>query len=570
MESTHTQPHTHLVATEDGYYKGERVEWTGECTPCLEAYASTWLQPATPAQEAWDAVLRADRMNTIVSSERVELEHPYATNAPPLIVVTGPEVKVNTETRSDIEILRSSSTYTPTHLPSISRRPIAQPRAAPRERAEGAVAKKRMDNVLDRGEEALVLRAEAAERAEEEEYDKITDIVGSIPLLETDELVTVRDVDDNKFRLNNQRMLITYAKSDLKKKALKEFFISKSKKKLPCKVKIARETHKDGSKHMHVLVDYGYRFQSTSLRIFDFEGRHPNIKPILNPIHWVNCLCYLGKEDKSCTPHPNVVAAAKAWNCNDESEAWLSGACSRPSDSMMLYSMKPTKAASANVPAPTAPWYHETLLPILSQTTYRDWHWFCDFVGNTQKSWACWHQAAKYCSGEDRSCLVLDLDCSLDSLCNVLAKEQERGWTGDALLVDLPRSYNDEDQFYTNLEKIGNGHGSSAKYNGTMFCLSKRPQVIVFANWWPMLYNKKGNPTASSDRWKFYYIEPNLTAVCMNLNEVTAARRENDDTRRVDSVAKAIVNRRVAEEIADEVQPISVTRGHSHNKYRRT
>jgi len=575
MESTHTQPHTHLVATEDGYYKGERVEWTGECTPCLEAYASTWLQPATLAQEAWAAVLRADRMNTIVSSERVELEHPYATNAPPLIVVTGPTVKVNTETRSDIEILRSSSTYTPTHLHSKSVKPVARPRAAPRDGAEGDVGtkpKKTLNEALmtEKEIEAHTIRQEAIERADEEAFEQIADIVGNIPLLEVPELANTRNIDDNKFRLNNQRVLVTYAKSDLKKKALKEFFCSKSKKpNLPCKVKIARETHKDGTKHMHVLVDFGYRFQSTSHRIFDYDGRHPNIKPIQNPIHWVNALCYLGKEDKSCTPHPNVVAAAKAWNCKNEGEAFVSGACSRPSDSIALFSMKPSLASDVEVPAPTAPWFHETLLPLLENKNYRSWYWFCDFEGNTQKSWACKHLFSKYCSGEDLDVLYLDLDCSLDNLCNLLVDAQKEGWTGKALLTDLPYSYADEKQFYTNLEKISNGFGTTGKYKGGRFLLRNNPIVVVFANWWPMLYDKKGTKTASADRWKFYYIERSLSAVCMNLNEVTAARRTNDEERQVECVAKAIVNKRVAEEKADEIKP-APAEVRDYSKYRRT
>jgi len=563
VKATHT--HTHLETTEESRERG-CIGYCAkaDCESCMKAYEASWLQPITPAQEAWDRVLRDDERDAIISSERVVLQ------APPLIVVTGPSIYSESIPRSDREEVELKATHTTTHLQCRSERRKGIRVRLNRE-VNGVDEDLKILGKSDKEIESMVMRVDAIDRADEEEYDKITDIVGSIPLLETPELAGVRDVDDNKFRLNNQRVLVTYAKSNLKKKALKEFFCSKSKKPtLPCKVKIARETHKDGTKHMHVLVDFGYRFQSTSWRIFDFEGRHPNIKPILNPIHWVNCLCYLGKEDKSCTPHPNVVAAAKAWNCKDGGEAWLSGACLKPSDSLALFSMKPSKAASAYIPEPTAQWYHETLLPILSKSTYRDWHWFCDFVGNTQKSWACHHVFSKYCSGEDQSCLVLDLDCSLDSLCNVLAKEQERGWTGDAILVDLPRSYNDEKQFYTNLEKIGNAFGTSAKYNGSFFCLSKRPQVIVFANWWPMLYDKSGAPTASADRWKFYYIERSLTAVCMNLNEVTAARRTDDDTRRVQTVAKAIINKRVAEEKADEIQPISVSHGATHTKYRRT
>ncbi|UOF80781.1 rep protein [Genomoviridae sp.] len=40
---------------------------------------------------------------------------------------------------------------------------------------------------------------------------------------------------------------------------------------------IGREDHSDGGIHLHAFVDFGRKFQSRNQRIFDVDGRHPNI-----------------------------------------------------------------------------------------------------------------------------------------------------------------------------------------------------------------------------------------------------------------------------------------------------
>ncbi|AMH87667.1 RepA [pteropus associated gemycircularvirus 2] len=40
---------------------------------------------------------------------------------------------------------------------------------------------------------------------------------------------------------------------------------------------IGRELHEDGGTHLHVFADFGRRFRSRSSKIFDCEGRHPNV-----------------------------------------------------------------------------------------------------------------------------------------------------------------------------------------------------------------------------------------------------------------------------------------------------
>ena len=42
---------------------------------------------------------------------------------------------------------------------------------------------------------------------------------------------------------------------------------------------VAREHHKDGGLHLHVFADFGRKFRSRKVDIFDVDGRHPNIEP---------------------------------------------------------------------------------------------------------------------------------------------------------------------------------------------------------------------------------------------------------------------------------------------------
>lgn len=42
---------------------------------------------------------------------------------------------------------------------------------------------------------------------------------------------------------------------------------------------MAREAHRDGGFHLHCFVDFGKRFSSRNVKIFDVQGFHPNVEP---------------------------------------------------------------------------------------------------------------------------------------------------------------------------------------------------------------------------------------------------------------------------------------------------
>lgn len=351
------------------------------------------------------------------------------------------------------------------------------------------------------------------------------DIGGGTPLLEEPIFLEMRTIPADKFRINNQRLFLTYARSDFDKAKLKDH-IQAICKSPGAKVKIARETHKDGSFHMHVLVDFRRRFQTTSSRFFDYEGRHPNIKVVADLIHWANLLVYLGKEDKSCSPHPAVKDAAMVWSCSTLSEAMLSGACGgRPHNIRDIWSAKPRKNEfMRSLSEPNAPWYREILKPIIDgESDHRSWHWFCDKVGNSQKSYTCKY----YRSVQPDDVRATKLTANLDSFAMKMANWQRGGWSGRVMLIDLARGKANTSLIYECLEMISDGWGDSGKYEGQDFFLDVDPIVVVFANWWPRI----DDTTGSADRWKLYEIcnDPvPLSARRMNLNSVRADRYDRD------------------------------------------
>ena len=77
------------------------------------------------------------------------------------------------------------------------------------------------------------------------------------------------------FHCNARYFLITYAQcGDLSEWSVLECFSG-----LGAECIIARELHQDLGLHLHVFVDFGRKFRSRKVDIFDVDGRHPNIKP---------------------------------------------------------------------------------------------------------------------------------------------------------------------------------------------------------------------------------------------------------------------------------------------------
>ncbi|QBG49357.1 Rep1 [Olive associated gemycircularvirus 1] len=76
------------------------------------------------------------------------------------------------------------------------------------------------------------------------------------------------------FVTNARHFLVTYAQcGDLSEWRVLDKFTS-----LGAECIIAREQHEDLGLHFHVFADFGRKFRSRKVDIFDVDGRHPNIK----------------------------------------------------------------------------------------------------------------------------------------------------------------------------------------------------------------------------------------------------------------------------------------------------
>lgn len=60
--------------------------------------------------------------------------------------------------------------------------------------------------------------------------------------------------------------------------------------------RIAREHHQDGDIHIHAYVEYERALDRRNTRLFDHNGKHPNVKPKRTKKEWTNAYTYIEKE----------------------------------------------------------------------------------------------------------------------------------------------------------------------------------------------------------------------------------------------------------------------------------
>lgn len=78
-----------------------------------------------------------------------------------------------------------------------------------------------------------------------------------------------------QFRLQSRYVLLTYSQcGDLDPQLVCDHLAT-----IPAECLIGRENHADGGIHLHAFVDFGRRFTTRDARLFDVDGRHPNIQP---------------------------------------------------------------------------------------------------------------------------------------------------------------------------------------------------------------------------------------------------------------------------------------------------
>ena len=114
-----------------------------------------------------------------------------------------------------------------------------------------------------------------------------------------------KDKKKKYYNFNQKSVMLTYTHTDnpkITKQEIGEYFRDHFNAKV---VVVCEELHKDGSPHLHVLVEWEEKFNSHSVDIFDFKGKHPNIGRMENKNKNTrgNALTYMMKYDKNLWTH---------------------------------------------------------------------------------------------------------------------------------------------------------------------------------------------------------------------------------------------------------------------------
>lgn len=341
------------------------------------------------------------------------------------------------------------------------------------------------------------------------------------------ELKTLTKVEGKKFTFQNQKVMLTY-KTHLPKEEFKQWLTTKINFE-PTFCEIAHENGTDDKitpyEHSHVLINFGKRFQTQNARFFDVPSHddrgneceiHPHIQPITTMTRWHNTVRYIAKEDPECfhllkdkmSPEEIInkiqdckttVDVIKTFFTESESgkRNWQDlESINRlrqqlPSEEDELFSLNPEEL--------NYPWQ----VKLLDQLQYpcpkdnRKIIWYVDTKGNTGKTELGGSLSDRY---PEKYQMIQGIGKYAD-FCMNLKGFRNKGWNGHCLFVNLARTIEQQEGFYTSLEAAKDGRITCNKYEGgnTRW---RSGYVVVFANWYP----KKDK--LSDDRWDIRWITP--------------------------------------------------------------
>ena len=154
--------------------------------------------------------------------------------------------------------------------------------------------------------------------------------------------------------------------------------------------------------HTHILINFGYTFQTRNSRYFDWknpitgENIHPNIKIVKTANHWKNVIVYHYKEG---IPHTNIPkpelkenAIQEIWKHDSLSSALLSTCTSLKNVGGVIAAFNCKPSDYGIEPAVQwKPWQKELLDEIETTPNSRHITWYYDPFGCSGKSFISKH-----------------------------------------------------------------------------------------------------------------------------------------------------------------------------------
>lgn len=295
--------------------------------------------------------------------------------------------------------------------------------------------------------------------------------------------------EEKKFRFQNQRVELTY-RTHLDKHDYIEW-IEKQTKITPKFIRLAHELGDTTCdyEHTHVVIDFGKAFDSKNCRIFDYNGIHPHIEPLVKKLHWNNAVKYLSKEDKENEDLKDfgIPPVLVVWNSRTVTEA-LANCENLAHVNGIIAAMKYKKREITPKPLELRPWQDEIML-MCNEFVNRKVIWIYDQKGGCGKSTFCRYLITNF---PEKYTYMDQMGGQRDgaSILKVLA---DKGWCGDTILIDLPRAAIDR-EIYAPLESMKNGMFTTTKYEGETYMMNEC-HVVIMANFPPDVHK------LSHDRW---------------------------------------------------------------------
>lgn len=337
--------------------------------------------------------------------------------------------------------------------------------------------------------------------------------------------VSYKNTEDKKFRLNTKKIFLTY-KTHL---PFDEFITWLSKKAKINQFVMCHEISDKTNKyeHTHITVCFNKNIDTTNSRFFDYNNIHPNIGGVRN---WIKCVVYCVKQKPKPIYHSNfdvmdyIKKNKNNFNRNMKGgSAQVASLCERIANQESCFDaikncatdLKDVIAISTIFKNKTTqidpklieyynnmtlyPWQQFFFDIVKNEPEHknRDIYWIYDLIGNIGKSDFTDYLETKF----PKTCIVINTIGKVADINDYVRNKINEGIKPEIIIFDLPRTLEDRESLYTNLENLKNGRITCTKYVGA----SKRyirPHVLVFANWKPKI-----SKSLSRDRWKIFLVK---------------------------------------------------------------